>query len=229
MDLKKTNYFDPRKMAARKRWTVQETGQGLIAMTGYAYLGDEEKTALFSGADLDARIRQASAEKPRETELYLRLTDRAGEVYSDEYKARIDDAEPWVTALAEQSADDRGTRLHDDAAETLADARETLDEKQQELADAKQKLEDAKQTLADAEQDVLDGEQKLADAKEEADRELADAYKEAQVAIEVGKVFGQTENRHNFGGDGDVKTVSAGNAVSLAAEADADFAEGAVV
>ena len=65
MDLKKTNYFDPRKMAARKRWTVQETGQGLIAMTGYAYLGDEEKTALFSGADLDARIRQASAEKPR--------------------------------------------------------------------------------------------------------------------------------------------------------------------
>ena len=75
MDLKKTNYFDPRKMAARKRWTVQETGQGLIAMTGYAYLGDEEKTALFSGADLDARIRQASAEKPRETELYLRLSN----------------------------------------------------------------------------------------------------------------------------------------------------------
>ena len=58
MDLKKTNYFDPRKMAARKRWTVQETGQGLIAMTGYAYLGDEEKTALFTGADLEARIRQ---------------------------------------------------------------------------------------------------------------------------------------------------------------------------
>ena len=67
MDLKKTNYFDPRKMAARKRWTVQETGQGLIAMTGYAYLGDEEKTALFSGADLEARIRQ--------TELYLRLSN----------------------------------------------------------------------------------------------------------------------------------------------------------
>ena len=111
-----------------------------------------------------------------DTELYLRLTDRAGEIYSDEYKAHIDDAEPWVTVLAEQCADDRGTRLHDDAAETLADARETLDEKQQELADAKQKLEDAKQTLADAEQDVLDGEQKLADAKEEADRELADAY-----------------------------------------------------
>ncbi|MFR2020215.1 MAG: hypothetical protein ACLS6G_06800, partial [Christensenellales bacterium] len=75
MDLKKTNYFDPKKMATRKRWTVQETGQGLIAMTGYAYLGDEEKTALFSGADLDARIRQASAEKPREMELYLRLSN----------------------------------------------------------------------------------------------------------------------------------------------------------
>ena len=65
MTEKRTLYFDPRKMMTRKRWTVQETGQGLIAMTGYAYLGDEEKTALFSGADLEARIRQASAEKPQ--------------------------------------------------------------------------------------------------------------------------------------------------------------------
>ena len=44
-------------------------------MTGYAYLGDEEKTTLFSGADLDARIRRASAEKPQEMELYLRLSN----------------------------------------------------------------------------------------------------------------------------------------------------------
>ena len=124
-----------------------------------------------------------------DTELYLRLTDRAGEIYSDEYKARIDDAEPWVTALAEQCADDRGTRLHDDAAETLADARETLDEKQQELADAKQKLEDARQTLADAEQDVLDGEQKLADAQAEYDDGAA---KLAEAREELRKQFNET-------------------------------------
>ena len=124
-----------------------------------------------------------------DTELYLRLTDRAGEIYSDEYKARIDDAEPWVTALAEQCADDRGTRLHDDAAETLADARETLDEKQQELADGEQQLADAKQELADgwadyysgkaeAEQKIADAEAELADAKQQltdGKQDIADA------------------------------------------------------
>ena len=117
-----------------------------------------------------------------DTELYLRLTDRAGEIYSDEYKAHIDDAEPWVTALAEQCADDRGTRLHDDAAETLADARETLDEKQQELADAKQKLADARKELAD-------GEQKLADAQAEYDDGAA---KLAEAREELRKQFNET-------------------------------------
>ena len=153
-----------------------------------------------------------------DTELYLRLTDRAGEIYSDEYKARIDDAEPWVTALAEQCADDRGTRLHDDAAETLADARETLDEKQQELADAKQKLEDAKQTLADAEQDVLDGEQKLADAKEEADRELADAYQKL--------VDGQKEIEENEQKLADARKELADGEQKLA-DAQAEYDDGA--
>ena len=153
-----------------------------------------------------------------DTELYLRLTDRAGEIYSDEYKAHIDDAEPWVTALAEQCADDRGTRLHDDAAETLADARETLDEKQQELADAKQKLEDAKQTLADAEQDVLDGEQKLADAKEEADRELADAYQKL--------VDGQKEIEENEQKLADARKELADGEQKLA-DAQAEYDDGA--
>ncbi|MDD6544898.1 MAG: hypothetical protein PUF20_11040, partial [Clostridiales bacterium] len=153
-----------------------------------------------------------------DTELYLRLTDRAGEIYSDEYKAHIDDAEPWVTALAEQCADDRGTRLHDDAAETLADARETLDEKQQELADAKQKLEDARQTLADAEQDVLDGEQKLADAKEEADRELADAYQKL--------VDGQKEIEENEQKLADARKELADGEQKLA-DAQAEYDDGA--
>ena len=152
------------------------------------------------------------------TELYLRLTDRAGEIYSDEYKAHIDDAEPRVTALAEQCADDRGTRLHDDAAETLADARETLDEKQQELADAKQKLEDARQTLADAEQDVLDGEQKLADAKEEADRELADAYQKL--------VDGQKEIEENEQKLADARKELADGEQKLA-DAQAEYDDGA--
>ena len=111
-----------------------------------------------------------------ETSLYLRLADRQGEVYSDEYTACIDAAEPWVTQLAESAAYGRSDRLYEEAEQTLSDARETLDEKQQELADAKQELADAKQDLKDAHQTYADGVVSLADAKQEAEQELADAY-----------------------------------------------------
>ena len=111
-----------------------------------------------------------------ETSLYLRLADRQGEVYSDAYTACIDEAEPWVTQLAERAAYGRSDRLYEEAKQTLSDARETLDEKQQELADAKQELADAKQELEDAHQTYADGVVSLADAKQEAEQELADAY-----------------------------------------------------
>lgn len=104
-----------------------------------------------------------------DTSLYLRLQDRQGEIYSAAYTACIDDAKPWLTELAEQTASARAQRLYDDAAQELADARSTLDEKQQELSDAKKQL-------ADAEQDYQDGVQALSDARAEADRELASAY-----------------------------------------------------
>ena len=111
-----------------------------------------------------------------DTSLYLRLAGRQGEVYSDDYTACIDAAEPWVTQLAENAADAHSVRLHDEAAQTLADARETLDEKQKELDDAKQKLADARQELTDAQQAYADGEEALSDAKRETQAELADAW-----------------------------------------------------
>ena len=111
-----------------------------------------------------------------ETSLYLRLADRQGEVYSDEYTACIDTAEPWVTQLAESAAYGRSDRLYEEAEQTLSDARETLDEKQQELDDARQKLADAEQELADAKQAYADGETALEDAKRETEAELADAW-----------------------------------------------------
>lgn len=111
-----------------------------------------------------------------DTALYLRLADRQGEVYSEAYTACIDEAEPWVTQLAERAAYGRSDRLYEEAAQTLADARETLDEKQQELDDARQKLADAEQELADAKQAYQDGEETLADAKRETQAELADAW-----------------------------------------------------
>ena len=111
-----------------------------------------------------------------DTSLYLRLAGRQGEVYSDDYTACIDEAEPWVTQLAESAAQARSGRLHDEAAQELADARSTLDEKQQELDDARQKLADAEQELADAKQAYADGETALEDAKRETEAELADAW-----------------------------------------------------
>ena len=148
-----------------------------------------------------------------ETSLYLRLADRQGEVYSDAYTACIDEAEPWVTQLAESAAYGRSDRLYEEAEQTLSDARETLDEKQQELADAKQELADAKQEaeqeLADAYQKLVDGqrtieenEQKLADGEQEladGEKKLADAkqtYEENTAKFEKEKK--QAENEMSF-------------------------------
>ncbi len=111
-----------------------------------------------------------------DTSLYLRLAGRQGEVYSDDYTACIDEAEPWVTQLAESAAYGRSDRLYEEAEQTLSDARETLDEKQQELDDARQKLTDAEQELADAKQAYADGETALEDAKRETEAELTDAW-----------------------------------------------------
>ena len=115
-----------------------------------------------------------------DTSLYLRLAGRQGEVYSDDYTACIDEAEPRVTQLAESAAYGRSDRLYEEAEQTLSDARETLDEKQQELDDARQKLADAEQELADAKQAYADGETALEDAKRETEAELADAEQEYQ-------------------------------------------------
>ena len=134
-----------------------------------------------------------------DTSLYLRLAGRQGEVYTDEYTACIDAAEPWVTQLAESAAYGRSDRLYEEAEQTLSDARETLDEKQQELADAKQELADAKQELEDAHQTYADGVVSLADAKQEAEQELADAkqtYEENAAKFEKEKK--QAENEISF-------------------------------
>ena len=113
-----------------------------------------------------------------ETSLYLRLADRQGEVYSDAYTACIDEAEPWVTQLAESAAYGRSDRLYEEAEQTLSDARETLDEKQQDLVDAKQELEDGRQELEDAKQELKDGWADYYTGKAEAEQKISDAEQE---------------------------------------------------
>ena len=129
-----------------------------------------------------------------DTSLYLRLAGRQGEVYSDEYTACIDAAEPWVTQLAESAAYGRSDRLYEEAKQTLSDARETLDEKQQELADAKQELADAKQELEDAHQTYADGVVSLADAKQTYEENAAKFEKEKkQAENEMSFAFAQLQ------------------------------------
>ena len=122
MDLKKTNYFDPRKMAARKRWTVQETGQGLIAMTGYAYLGDEEKTALFSGVYL--RLSNWLVIRRRET---LQLKSHAMQVLQLIWRGLFVDMAQQVIAASELK-DERLSARRQAVAETLSLSDEQLKE-----------------------------------------------------------------------------------------------------
>ena len=141
-----------------------------------------------------------------DTSLYLRLAGRQGEVYSDEYTACIDAAEPWVTQLADakQELADAKQELEDahqtyaDGVVSLADAKQ---EAEQELADAYQKLVDGQRTieeneqkLADGEQELADGEKKLADAKQTYEENAAKFEKEKkQAENEMSFAFAQLQ------------------------------------
>ena len=109
------------------------------------------------------------------TDIYLTLSDAPGAVYSDTYDEAVEDAEPGLTALAEQLAAGRDARVRLEAQQELADARQTLEEKTQELRDGKQELADGEQAIKDGWQSYEDGRQALEDGRLEAGRELANA------------------------------------------------------
>lgn len=109
------------------------------------------------------------------TDIYLTLSDAPGAVYSDTYDEAVEDAEPGLTALAEQLAAGRDARVRLEAQNELADARQTLEEKTQELLDGKQELADGEQAIKDGWQSYEDGRQALEDGRLEAGRKLANA------------------------------------------------------
>ena len=111
------------------------------------------------------------------TEIYVKL-DGDYEIYSDEYKDRMDMVRSDWEDITDETAMARYDRIYKDASEEIADAKKTLADKK---ADGEKELKDAKKELDDAKEKLADGEKELADAANEiksGDRKLGDAASE---------------------------------------------------
>ena len=97
------------------------------------------------------------------TELFVRL-DQNDRIYSDAYKAKIEDLRTWAEPIAEQEAQNRYDSLKADAQQKVDDAQKEL---RDQTADARTDLEEAKQKLTDGQKELADGKEQIADAKKQ--------------------------------------------------------------
>lgn len=97
------------------------------------------------------------------TELFVRL-DQNDRIYSDAYKAKIEDLKTWAEPIAEQEAQNRYDSLKADAQQKVDDAQKEL---RDQTADARTDLEEAKQKLTDGQKELADGKEQIADARKQ--------------------------------------------------------------
>lgn len=97
------------------------------------------------------------------TELFVRL-DQNDRIYSDAYKAKIEDLKTWAEPIAEQEAQNRYDSLKADAQQKVDDAQKEL---RDQTADARTDLEEAKQKLTDGQKELADGKEQIVDAKKQ--------------------------------------------------------------
>lgn len=97
------------------------------------------------------------------TELFVRL-DQNDRIYSDAYKAKIEDLKTWAEPIAEQEAQKRYDSLKADAQQKVDNAQKEL---RDQTADARTDLEEAKQKLTDGQKELADGKEQIADAKKQ--------------------------------------------------------------
>jgi putative ABC transport system permease protein len=97
------------------------------------------------------------------TELFVRL-DQNDRIYSDAYKAKIEDLKTWAEPIAEQEAQKRYDSLKADAQQKVDDAQKEL---RDQTADARTDLEEAKQKLTDGQKELADGKEQIADARKQ--------------------------------------------------------------
>lgn len=116
------------------------------------------------------------------TEILVKF-DEDFTIYTDLYKAYMEEREPEWEVFTEEAANLRYERIVVEAEEELADAKKEFEEEKAEaeaeledarieLADAKKKLTDAQQELADGKQEIADGKQELADGREELSKNI---------------------------------------------------------
>lgn len=97
------------------------------------------------------------------TEIFVRL-DQNDKLYSDIYKAKIEELKTWAEPIAEQEAQNRYDSLKADAQQKVDDAQKEL---RDQTADARTDLEEAKQKLTDGQKELADGKEQIADAKKQ--------------------------------------------------------------
>ncbi len=97
------------------------------------------------------------------TEIFVRL-DQNDQIYSDVYKAKIEELKTWAEPIAEQEAQNRYDGLKADAQQKVDDAQKEL---RDQTADARTDLEEAKQKLTDGQKELADGKEQIADAKKQ--------------------------------------------------------------
>ena len=93
------------------------------------------------------------------TEIYVKL-DSDEMIYSDEYEAVIDSTEDYFEENLDIIANERYSRIYDEANEKLSDAEATLED---EKADALSDLEEAKNTLDEAQEELTQAKESLDD------------------------------------------------------------------
>ncbi len=97
------------------------------------------------------------------TEIFVRL-DQNDKIYSDVYKAKIEELKTWAEPIAEQEAQNRYDSLKADAQQKVDDAQKEL---RDQTADARTDLEEAKQKLTDGQKELADGKEQIADTKKQ--------------------------------------------------------------
>ncbi len=160
-----------------------------LKVVGYAdsvcYINFERGTTSIGTGSIDGflYVPEETFDSDVYTEVYVGL-DQDYQIYSDAYKAYMDDRRAAWEELADMQAGNRFDRIRTDAEREIADGEQELAEKER---DGRQELAEAKAELADAREELTEAEAKLADAGRElrtSDGKLVDAKTELDSAGE---------------------------------------------
>ena len=163
------------------------------------YLNMERGTTKLAGGKITAYLYlpEGGLSTDYYTELYVRLSDATGMIFSDEYDRAVAKMEDPLTARIKLLTNARYQDIVDTATKEIADAekkyQDGLAEYDTQKADAEQELDDAAAKLADAKQQMIDGwtqisanETALNQAQQQYESGLA-AYNQGVIDYEAAK------------------------------------------